>query len=99
MAYTVKTDQEKLFELAWQMDQAGNTGWYRGTGLIHLYKGGRYAGKTCYLEPTQFAPEMRAGIFYYTSGCGWRVRKNPHWFTVFCERFPETVKMWREGNA
>lgn len=31
---------------------------------------------------------LRKNIVFYTTGCGWRVRKKPHWKTVFAERFP-----------
>lgn len=106
MAYTVKTDQEKLFELCWQMEQAGNTGWYDGDMLIgaaYLIRASDesfYSHRELYgLQVKTIPAALRKGMLYYSSGWGWRVRKNPHWFAVFCERFPETVKMWQEGTV
>ncbi len=41
--------------------------------------------------------DYRKGILFYSSGWGWRVRKKPHWKTVYNERFgqwyePQEVK-------
>lgn len=99
MTRTFKTDQEYLFELAWQMEQAGNSGWYDGDGLIELYQRHHYIGNVYRINVVAIPKPLRDGILYYSTGHGWRVRKNPHWFTVFCERFPGTVKMWREGTV
>lgn len=36
---------------------------------------------------------FRDGILFYSRGWGWRLRKKPHWKTVFAERFPNTYAL------
>lgn len=99
MTYTAKTPQETLFELCWHMENQRNTGWYAGDilplGEITHRRGNIPVHFGIPFDPRTIPVEMRKDILYYSSGHGWRVRKNPHWFTTFCQRFPETVKAWR----
>lgn len=93
-AITIKTEQEKLFELCWHIQMSGNRGVYTGGTVSGDY------GKSNHVRNTvdEFPKPMRDGMLYYSAGHGWRVRKNPHWVTVFQERFPETWKAWCDGK-
>lgn len=36
---------------------------------------------------------FREGIFFYSTGWAYRLRKKPHWRTVFAARFPNTYEL------
>lgn len=61
-----------IYELASELEASGNSGHYRDSSDWVLLPA--YA-------------EYRKGIFFFSTGWGWRVRKKPHWKTVYQERF------------
>lgn len=66
-----------LFKMATYLDETGNRGTYRTTRFEWGYV----------LSPKYAS--YRKGIVFYSKGWGWRVRKKPHWKTVYNERFSQ----------
>lgn len=67
---------EAILEAANWMDLNGNKGDY----VRHMPNDFQWVFGTQYNN-------ARQGIFFYSTGWGWRLRKNPDWRTVFKERF------------
>lgn len=56
------------------------------------------------IKSAKIGKQYRDGILFYSRGHGWRVRKSPHWLSIFAARFPEvyTEKMailYREDDG
>jgi hypothetical protein len=85
------TDSElrAFFDLCEQMQSEGNGGWYTGD-LCQM--GG--AGAVAFIRERKHKP-YREGIIFYSTGWGWRLRKN--WRDTFGQRFYETVVNWQDA--
>lgn len=66
---------EELYDLCAYIDRMGNGG---------AYAHGKHSPKSIQHYRHK---HLRDGILYYSTGHGWRVRKHPHWQSVFSERY------------
>lgn len=77
MTIDMATLARDIYKLATYIDEGGNRGIYRSTRVEWMYV----------LSPKW--AEYRKDILYYSKGHGWRVRKKPHWRTVYDQRFKQ----------
>lgn len=71
-----------IYDLASALEESGNGGSYRSSGDWVLLPAYK---------------QYRDGILFFSTGWGWRVRKKPHWKTVFQERFGAWYQPPTEG--
>ena len=65
-----------IYALCEWLEAVGNTGRYQSS----------IPGNLVYVLAPRYV-DYRKDILFFSAGHGWRVRKNPHWKTVYQERF------------